>query len=172
MQPFNSFKPKSYIQNNNYNTVQMEFLVQFSGWQAFESQSHQLAESAKIIEVKENQLRALEESKQNKSAHLVSIFYHYQFLQTNGVSEVDSLKKEHEDLLVLLAEQDNVIANYRRRLTALGEHVTDDEEAQLQFYLFELGLIYCLLNLQIYKVRLVFALNIYNCFNFVPKLLF
>jgi hypothetical protein len=41
---------------------------------------------------------------------------------------VDSLKKEHEDLLVLLAEQDSKLANYRHRLAALGENVTDDEE--------------------------------------------
>uniref|UniRef100_A0A915DYI9 Uso1/p115-like vesicle tethering protein C-terminal domain-containing protein n=1 Tax=Ditylenchus dipsaci TaxID=166011 RepID=A0A915DYI9_9BILA len=41
---------------------------------------------------------------------------------------MDSLKKEHEHLLVLLADQDNKLSYYRKRLAQLGEAVTDDED--------------------------------------------
>lgn len=38
------------------------------------------------------------------------------------------MKKEHEDLLVLLADHDTKLSNYRKRLALHGETVTDDEE--------------------------------------------
>lgn len=38
------------------------------------------------------------------------------------------LRKEHEDLLVLLADQDNKLAIYRKRLQKYGESCTEDEE--------------------------------------------
>ncbi len=40
---------------------------------------------------------------------------------------MDAVKKEQEDLLVLLADQDTKIRDYRRRLGALGQSVSEDE---------------------------------------------
>lgn len=45
----------------------------------------------------------------------------------NG-DEVAVLKKEQEDLLVLLADQDAKIFEYRRKFIELGQPVTDDED--------------------------------------------
>jgi hypothetical protein len=42
-------------------------------------------------------------------------------------SEVDSLKKEQEDLLLLLTDQDTKIREYKERLRQLGQSVEDDE---------------------------------------------
>ncbi|RUP47985.1 p115 like vesicle tethering protein, partial [Jimgerdemannia flammicorona] len=41
-----------------------------------------------------------------------------------------TLEKEQEDLLVLMGEQDVDLKKYRKRLRALGEEVTDDEEGE------------------------------------------
>lgn len=45
----------------------------------------------------------------------------------NKNDDHQQLVKEHEDLLVLLAEQDSKINSYKQRLRALGEAVSDDE---------------------------------------------
>ncbi|VDK41735.1 unnamed protein product [Anisakis simplex] len=42
--------------------------------------------------------------------------------------ELIALRREHEDLLVLLADQDAKLSQYRQRLMNLGQTVTDDEE--------------------------------------------
>jgi hypothetical protein len=42
--------------------------------------------------------------------------------------ELDLLKKEHEDLLLLLAEQDKKMHDYRRRLSTHGEVLSDADE--------------------------------------------
>ena len=44
--------------------------------------------------------------------------------------EADSQRREQEDLLVLLADQDSKLATYRRRLKELGETVS----ATVQLY--------------------------------------
>ena len=38
------------------------------------------------------------------------------------------MKKEQEDLLVLLTDQDTKLSSYRKRLRQLGETTTDDED--------------------------------------------
>lgn len=42
--------------------------------------------------------------------------------------ELENLKKEQEDLLVLVTDQDSKMSDYRRRLRRYGEDVTDDED--------------------------------------------
>ncbi|KAK3579520.1 hypothetical protein CHS0354_028349 [Potamilus streckersoni] len=42
--------------------------------------------------------------------------------------ELDTVKKEQEDLLVLLADQDNKIDKYKARLRELGQEVEDDDD--------------------------------------------
>ncbi len=43
---------------------------------------------------------------------------------------MSNLKKEQDDLLVLLADQDSKIRDYRRRLQLLGQSVTDDDDEE------------------------------------------
>lgn len=38
------------------------------------------------------------------------------------------LKREQEDLLVLVTDQDSKLAEYRKKLRCYGEDVTDDDE--------------------------------------------
>ena len=45
--------------------------------------------------------------------------------------ELDTLKKEQEDLLVLLADQDTKIDKYKTKLKELGQQVEDDDEDDL-----------------------------------------
>ncbi|XP_068236171.1 general vesicular transport factor p115 isoform X2 [Palaemon carinicauda] len=42
--------------------------------------------------------------------------------------DLENLKKEQEDLLVLVTDQDSKMSDYRRRLRRYGEDVTDDED--------------------------------------------
>ena len=42
--------------------------------------------------------------------------------------ELDTLKKEQEDLLVLLADQDTKIDKYKTKLKELGQHVRYNKE--------------------------------------------
>ncbi|KAI1705381.1 uso1 like vesicle tethering protein, head region domain-containing protein [Ditylenchus destructor] len=81
------------------------------GWQAFEGQSHTLAEMAKQLEEKDNRIRELEQ----KLATCENL--------SDRPPENGTLRKEHEDLLVLLADQDNKLSYYRKRLTQLGETI-------------------------------------------------
>lgn len=42
--------------------------------------------------------------------------------------ELDTIKREQEDLLVLVTDQDSKMSEYRRKLRSYGEEVTDDED--------------------------------------------
>uniref|UniRef100_A0A915PK69 General vesicular transport factor p115 n=1 Tax=Setaria digitata TaxID=48799 RepID=A0A915PK69_9BILA len=96
------------------------------GWQMYDSQGVSLAAALTEIEEAKAKIHALEEQislttvdhscKQAASA------------KTTNDNEVAILKKEQEDLLVLLADQDAKILEYRRKLSELGQAVTDDED--------------------------------------------
>jgi chromosome segregation ATPase len=43
-------------------------------------------------------------------------------------SKVEKMNKDQEDLLELLADQDNKLREYKKRLKTLGQPVSDDEE--------------------------------------------
>ncbi|VDD87997.1 unnamed protein product [Enterobius vermicularis] len=88
------------------------------GWQAYETlqqqsyaQITQLNEKSQSLE---KQVAALSAEKQKSSEN----------------EELAAKNKEIEDLLVLLADQDAKISEYRRTLVQLGQTVTDDEEEQ------------------------------------------
>lgn len=80
-----------------------------------------------------NQLEAeLKEAKQNQNTLTKSI----SFDTTSDAirckeleNELEQLKREQEDLLVLLTDQDTKMATYKGRLCDLGESVSDDEDA-------------------------------------------
>lgn len=42
--------------------------------------------------------------------------------------ELDTIRREQEDLLVLVTDQDSKMSEYRRKLRAYGEDVTEDED--------------------------------------------
>nr|XP_053654796.1 LOW QUALITY PROTEIN: general vesicular transport factor p115-like [Cherax quadricarinatus] len=42
--------------------------------------------------------------------------------------ELDAIKREQEDLLVLVTDQDSKVSEYRRKLRGYGEDVTDDDD--------------------------------------------
>nr|XP_045622193.1 general vesicular transport factor p115-like isoform X2 [Procambarus clarkii] len=42
--------------------------------------------------------------------------------------ELDTIKREQEDLLVLVTDQDSKVSEYRRKLRGYGEDVTDDDD--------------------------------------------
>lgn len=70
--------------------------------------------------------RKYEEAVSSAAAAQVS-----QVVSPNGHNEVTDLEKmrcEQEDLLVLLADQHNKLNSYKNRLRQLGENVTDDED--------------------------------------------
>lgn len=46
--------------------------------------------------------------------------------------ELATNRKEQEDLLVLLADQDHKLREYRRRLIELNQAVTDDEDDEAE----------------------------------------
>uniref|UniRef100_A0A9J2PNX3 Vesicle tethering protein Uso1/P115-like head domain-containing protein n=1 Tax=Ascaris lumbricoides TaxID=6252 RepID=A0A9J2PNX3_ASCLU len=104
------------------------------GWQSFEVQGASLAQtSAQLVEANrkihdlEVQLAA---AMSNAAAVDDSQTSNQDGLHNKGSDdeELASLKKEHEDLLVLLADQDAKLSQYRQRLIQLGQTVTDDED--------------------------------------------
>lgn len=44
--------------------------------------------------------------------------------------ELDTIKREQEDLLVLVTDQDSKMSEYRRKLRTYGEDVTEDEDEE------------------------------------------
>ncbi|KAF7639452.1 hypothetical protein Mgra_00001127 [Meloidogyne graminicola] len=67
----------------------------------------------KMLNDSENELKTLNEQ---------------QKIPNVSIEELNLLKKEHEDLLLLLAEQDKKIHNYRRILVNHGEVLSDADE--------------------------------------------
>lgn len=92
------------------------------GWQAFEQQSSQLAAvSAEKTALQEESARLIDKATSKASEELRE--------RVSGLERDLSLtKKEQEDLLVLLADQDAKIRDYRLRLVKAGQEVSEDEE--------------------------------------------
>lgn len=44
--------------------------------------------------------------------------------------DLETIKREQEDLLVLVTDQDSKMSEYRRKLRAYGEDVTEDEDEE------------------------------------------
>ncbi|MCP9265502.1 General vesicular transport factor [Dirofilaria immitis] len=96
------------------------------GWQMYDSQGVLLAAALSEIEEAKAKIRILE-------AQIAQTAMNHSYKQVapsemvNG-DELAVLKKEQEDLLVLLADQDAKILEYRRKFIELGQAVTDDED--------------------------------------------
>ncbi|CAG9533455.1 unnamed protein product [Cercopithifilaria johnstoni] len=96
------------------------------GWQMYDSQGVSLAAALKEIEEARSRIRVLEEQiAQTALDHSCKQVPPEKMVNDD---EIAVLKKEQEDLLVLLADQDAKILEYRRKLVELGQAVTDDED--------------------------------------------
>lgn len=114
------------IEQLNAQVKQMEEQLAY-GWQAFEAQSVALEQAVTQIAEANAKIHSLEEALAAASANCRKVDCE----KSNQVTEHEeffSLKKEQEDLLVLLADQDTKISQYRQRLIALGQTVSDDDE--------------------------------------------
>ncbi|VDN02003.1 unnamed protein product [Thelazia callipaeda] len=121
------------------------------GWQMYDSQGISLVNALKEVEEAktkisglENQIARMTEAPINNCGSQLTSVKVFEALKMekrlNGFmlkkvyqmpddsKEVAFLKKEQEDLLVLLADQDAKIVEYRQKLIKLGQPVTDDED--------------------------------------------
>lgn len=96
------------------------------GWAAFEKLTADYAEATKSA----NYYKNLAEELQRNLETSLSMPKPSQDYASNVAAEDTSfqqLSKEHEDLLVLLAEQDGKLTRYKQRLRAFGENISEDE---------------------------------------------
>lgn len=90
--------------------VEVENQLQY-GWEAYEALSSQLGESQRRISQLESELA--------QPRSLVPINQ-----ATELQAELDALRKEQEDLLVLLADQDQQLNEYKTQIRQLGGQVS------------------------------------------------
>ncbi|KAI3420236.1 hypothetical protein GPALN_003553 [Globodera pallida] len=125
----------SVIQQLEQQKIDLEQQIQY-GWQAFEAQSAQLAELVRISEANANKAQQAEHALAESNSERETLRFHEQQLQNVPSDSADAthreelalLKREHEDLLLLLAEQDKKMHDYRRRLASHGEPLSDADE--------------------------------------------
>uniref|UniRef100_A0A914HME5 Vesicle tethering protein Uso1/P115-like head domain-containing protein n=1 Tax=Globodera rostochiensis TaxID=31243 RepID=A0A914HME5_GLORO len=125
----------SVIQQLEQQKIDLEQQIQY-GWQAFEAQSTQLAELVRISEANANKAQQAERALAESNSERETLRFHEQQLQNVPSESADAthreelalLKREHEDLLLLLAEQDKKMHDYRRRLASHGETLSDADE--------------------------------------------
>ncbi|XP_036407274.1 general vesicular transport factor p115-like [Megalops cyprinoides] len=90
-----------------------------------------LSAQAEEIERLKEEVRGLSESRSSLEQQLASANSSVAILQTETTKleqEVAESKKEQDDLLMLLADQDQKIVSLRNRLKELGESVEDDDD--------------------------------------------
>uniref|UniRef100_A0A183CEW4 Uso1_p115_head domain-containing protein n=1 Tax=Globodera pallida TaxID=36090 RepID=A0A183CEW4_GLOPA len=125
----------SVIQQLEQQKIDLEQQIQY-GWQAFEAQSAQLAELVRISEANANKAQQAEHALAESNSERETLRFHEQQMQNVPSDSADAthreelalLKREHEDLLLLLAEQDKKMHDYRRRLASHGEPLSDADE--------------------------------------------
>ncbi|KAI6214020.1 hypothetical protein M3Y94_00219600 [Aphelenchoides besseyi] len=106
--------------------VEMEQQLRF-GWQCFEGQSKSQAENVAALERQKYENQQLNMELNDLKRQLATTSYK----ELNATkNELESIRREHDDTLLLLAEQDAKITNYRQRLRAHNEVVTDDESEE------------------------------------------
>ncbi|VDN57083.1 unnamed protein product [Dracunculus medinensis] len=98
------------------------------GWQMYEAQTSSLVQSVNECYELKAQIKSLQDQLATAVQQLNLFNSGHKSVEVNNSEELISLKKEQEDLLVLLADQDLKISQYRQRLVDLGQAVTDDEE--------------------------------------------
>jgi len=110
----------AYCQQLLYENRSMEAQLN-QGWAAFEKLTADYAAAIKNIEYYKSYTAELQQ--QIASGQQKINAEEAPKTQDN----YQQLSKEHEDLLVLLAEQDAKLTSYKQRLRALGQPVSDDE---------------------------------------------
>ncbi|KAL3120361.1 hypothetical protein niasHT_009232 [Heterodera trifolii] len=123
------------IQQLEQQKTELELQIQY-GWQAFEAQSAQLGELVRVSEANANKLNQVERELSKVSSERETLRQQLENQQNvpQGTAvathsdELTLLKREHEDLLLLLAEQDRKMHDYRRRLASHGEALSDADE--------------------------------------------
>ncbi|CAB3406679.1 unnamed protein product [Caenorhabditis bovis] len=100
------------------------------GYQAYEQQAqtilHYTSENATLREKLAKTEDALADAE--KKIALAPQNGHVENSNSDAISQLNRLKQDQEELLMLLADQHNKIATYRRRLKDVGQEVTDDED--------------------------------------------
>ncbi|VDK82667.1 unnamed protein product [Litomosoides sigmodontis] len=94
------------------------------GWHMYDSQGLSLAAALKEIEEAKAKIGVLEEQ-----IAQTALDHSSKQIPEKVNDKIEALKKEQEDLLVLLADQDAKIFEYRRKLVELGQEVTEDEDS-------------------------------------------
>ncbi|XP_055081505.1 general vesicular transport factor p115 isoform X5 [Periophthalmus magnuspinnatus] len=92
---------------------------------------NRLAAQTSETERLKGELKSLSESRANLELELASATSSVAILQTENSklqTDVQESKKEQDDLLMLLADQDQKIHNLRQRLKELGETVEDEDD--------------------------------------------
>ena len=111
----------AYCQQLLYENRSMEAQLS-QGWAAFEKLTADYAAAIKNVEYYKSYTTELQQQLASGQQKVV--------VKEEAPKTQDNyqqLSKEHEDLLVLLAEQDAKLTGYKQRLRALGEPVSDDE---------------------------------------------
>uniref|UniRef100_A0A1I7XYF1 Uso1_p115_head domain-containing protein n=1 Tax=Steinernema glaseri TaxID=37863 RepID=A0A1I7XYF1_9BILA len=104
---------------------QLEEQLQY-GWQAYESQGQQFTSKMNYYVEKIEKLE-----QELNTAQAAASLTNGGYAENAPVGEsavVETLRREQDELLVLLADQDSKIRDYRKRLLELGDDVTDDDD--------------------------------------------
>jgi hypothetical protein len=115
--PYDTYCQQLTVECRNYE-VQLA-----QGWAAYEQLTNQFAAQTKELEHCKNEIGDLHRQ-------LTYLQKPQQFSpekKTSGDEKHEKLIKEHDDLLLLLAEQDTKMKQYKQRLKEHGEAVSDNE---------------------------------------------
>ncbi|CAD5226977.1 unnamed protein product [Bursaphelenchus xylophilus] len=104
--------------------AQMEQQLKY-GWECFEGQSKTYTQAVEELERTKVEVQRLNATLDDANKQLTTSSFKELISAKN---ELNSIRREHDDTLLLLAEQDAKLTNYRRRLRKYNEPVTDDEE--------------------------------------------
>ncbi|CAD5220092.1 unnamed protein product [Bursaphelenchus okinawaensis] len=104
--------------------AQMEQQLKY-GWECFEGQSKTYSQVVEELERTKTEVQRLNCALEDANKQLATSSFK-ELISTKN--ELNAITKEHDDTLLLLAEQDAKLTNYRRRLRKHNEPVTDDED--------------------------------------------
>ncbi|KAK0400052.1 hypothetical protein QR680_003328 [Steinernema hermaphroditum] len=113
------------VQQLTSQIAEMEQQLQY-GWQAYEAQGQEY--TAKMSYYVEKITNLEQDLNNAQQAAPLPNENHVNNIDDGESAELENLRREQDELLVLLADQDSKIRDYRKRLLELGEDVTDDED--------------------------------------------
>ncbi|TMS38604.1 hypothetical protein L596_005294 [Steinernema carpocapsae] len=114
------------VQQLTAQVAELDQQLQF-GWQAYETQGQEMVTKMNFYTEKIDKLER--ELATAQEAQLLSNGEESTESPKDESDEMTKLRREQEDLLVLLADQDSKLRHYRRRLVDVGENVSDDDDA-------------------------------------------